>query len=161
VDNGDGTVSDLNTGLMWEQTTGTIGGTNTGDVNDVNNQYTWSSSGTAPDGTAFTSFLAILNNGISTDGGPSTPITGCFANHCDWRLPSIVELQGIVNTSDVPPIDPIFGPTQLSFGYWSTTTVANNLVVVWYMDFSDGQWMGANKALEFPASYVRAVRSGL
>ena len=49
VDNGDGTVSDLNTGLMWEQTTGTVGGTNTGDVNDVNNgPYAWSNTPHSP-----------------------------------------------------------------------------------------------------------------
>ena len=48
VDNGDGTVTDNKTGLMWEQTVGTVGGTNTGDINDVNNTYTWSSSSTAP-----------------------------------------------------------------------------------------------------------------
>ncbi|HXQ21453.1 MAG TPA: hypothetical protein VN812_07255, partial [Candidatus Acidoferrales bacterium] len=35
VDNGDGTVSDLNTGLMWEKKT------NDGSVHDESNVYTW------------------------------------------------------------------------------------------------------------------------
>jgi hypothetical protein len=78
IDNGDGTVSDLNTGLMWEKQTGTVAGTSTGRVDDVNNTYTWSGNivpntgDNLADGTAFTSFLATLNNGTSTDGGVST-----------------------------------------------------------------------------------------
>ena len=63
LDNGDGTVSDLNTGLMWEKKTGTVGGPNPSDVHDVNNTYTWSTGDNLADGTAFTAFLATLNNG--------------------------------------------------------------------------------------------------
>ena len=63
----------------------------------------------------------IGNEGATfTDGVVSTPITGCFANHCDWRLPSIVELQGIFDASApgcAPDsgqcIDPIFGPAPI------------------------------------------------
>src|SRR5262249_23941834 len=42
--------------------------------------FTWSQSGTEPDGTVFTVFLAKLND---TAGGGGN----CFAGHCDWRLP--------------------------------------------------------------------------
>ena len=165
VANGDGTVSDLNTGLMWEQTTGTVGGTNTGDVNDVNNEYRWSTGDNLADGTAFTSFLATLNNGAAPfNGGNPSPITGCFANHCDWRLPSIVELQGIVDPSapgcstGSPCIDPTFGPTQSS-DYWSATTGAGEPAGAWDVSFYNGGVSVGNKADDF--TYVRAVRSGL
>jgi len=153
VDNGDGTVSDLNTGLMWEQTTSTC----TGEVTCYINAYLWSTGGNLADGTAFTSFLATLNNGDSIYGGVSTPIMGCFANHCDWRLPSIVELQGIVNTSDSPTIDPIFGPTQSGL-YWSATTDYGYPSLAWLVDFLDGTLFGGYKPSRY---YVRAVRSGL
>lgn len=147
-------MSDLNTGLMWEKTTSTC----TGEVTCYDNFYTWApGEDNLADGTAFTSFLATLNNGASADGGVSTPITGCFANHCDWRLPSIVELQGIVNTSDSPTIDPIFGPTQ-SFYYWSATTYADGPSTAWTVYFGDGFVFLGSKASDF---YVRAVRSGL
>ena len=76
VDNGDGTVTDNQTGLMWEQMAGMAGGTNTGVLNDVNNTYAWAA--------AWTSL-----NGVS-DG---YTITGCFANYCDWRLPSVTEIR--------------------------------------------------------------------
>jgi len=172
VDNGDGTVSDLNTGLMWEQTTGTVFGTNTNKINDVNNTYTWcvnngsghcDTASDLPDGTAFTVFLATLNNGASSDG---TTITGCFANHCDWRLPSIVELFGIVDLSapgcsayTSPCIDPIFGPTQSNF-YWTATTYAGRPSTAWDVDFRTGGGLliDFNKLFTY---YVRAVRSGL
>jgi hypothetical protein len=72
VDNGDGTITDTQTGLMWEKKS------YDGSIHDVTNYYTWSSTvgGTAMDGTVFTVFLAGLN----------TP--PCFAGYCDWRLPT-------------------------------------------------------------------------
>jgi hypothetical protein len=159
VSNGDGTVSDLNTGLMWEQTTSTCNG----EVTCYNDTYTWSNSGTAPDGGAFTSFLGTLNNGA---GNPS-PITGCFANHCDWRLPSDVELQGIFDQSTpgcgffpyYPCIDPTFGPTQSSNYYWSATTFVDSTNEAWIVDFREGGVGTAGKSINY--DYVRAVRGGL
>jgi hypothetical protein len=160
IDNGDQTVSDLDTGLMWEQTDdpeGAINDTCSGsaDPSDVNNCYEWTSTGMAPDGTVFTQFLGTFNNGQSLDG---TTITGCFANYCDWRLPSVIELQGIVNTSDNPTIDPIFGPTQPNI-YWSATTAAGgNGNTAWEVDFYYGVEVYFNKGNYYPA---RAVRGGL
>jgi hypothetical protein len=167
LDNHDGTVSDLDTGLMWEKKSPA----GTGDVHDVDNLYTLSTGATtadgsilADDGTAYTMFLAVLNNGSAPyDGGHPSPVTGCFANHCDWRLPTIVELQGIVNTRYFPAIDPIFGPTQPNF-YWSITD---------YQVFPNGfshftKWLAGfngGGAVTFEiasiAEFVRAVRSGM
>ena len=80
----DGTATDYDTGLQWEQKT------DDGTVHDKDNKYSWNAvcpAGTTPDGTAFTVFLTgTLNNGMSGDG---TTTTGCFAGHCDWRLPAI------------------------------------------------------------------------
>ncbi len=159
LNNGDGTVSDLNTGLMWEMKTETAG------PDDVSNTYEWSTGDNLADGGAFTSFLAMLNNGSAPyNGGSPSPITGCFANHCDWRLPSIVELQGIVDFSapgcgsGSPCIDPTFGPTQ-SFYYWSATTIAGHPTDAWYVSFDGG--FAFNEGKTAAGLYVRAVRSGL
>lgn len=62
IDNGDGTVTDVQTGLQWEKKDDLSG------IHDKDNSYQWSSSGTAPDGDAFTVFIGTLNGGTSTDG---------------------------------------------------------------------------------------------
>ena len=42
VDNGDETITDTMTGLMWEKKTTTVGsGTSVLDARDVDNRYTW------------------------------------------------------------------------------------------------------------------------
>lgn len=74
VDNGDGTVIDRLTNLRWEQKT------EDGTIHDVNHLYTWGGS-VEPTGTAYKIFLASLNGST------------CFANACDWRLPTLAELQ--------------------------------------------------------------------
>src|SRR5262249_36846699 len=51
LDNGDGTVSDLDTGLVWEKKDNSDGTGNLSDPRDADNAYNWSASGTATDGT--------------------------------------------------------------------------------------------------------------
>jgi len=153
VDNGDDTVSDVATGLTWEKKD------DLGGIHDKDDLYAWSTTGTAPDGAAFTGFLAALNNGSSADG---TTIGGCFAGHCDWRLPTSAELQTILlepspcGTS--PCIDPIFGATQAG-DYWSTTSSMDSIPDgAWIVYFDDG---GVSIDTKIFGSYVRAVRGGM
>lgn len=154
VDNGDGTVTDVQTGLMWEQKD------DAGGIHDKDTLYAWSSSGTAPDGPAFTVFLATLNNGTSADG---TAIGGCFAGHCDWRLPTSAELQTILLApfpcGTNPCIDAVFGPTGSSF-YWSSTTTAGSATDAWVVYFDTGL-VGTFIKSFVAGVYVRAVRGGL
>ena len=163
LDNGDGTVSDLDTGLQWEQKDNLNGAAFDTDPHDADNKYTWSISGSVPDGTVYSDFLAKLNDGASTDGGAMTPITGCFASHCDWRLPSVVELQGLVDAMQGkchggtgPCIDPTLGPTQTNV-YWSASTDAGGVSSAWTVEFFLGDVSFSPKA---DGEYVRAVRGG-
>ena len=163
--NGDGTATDYDTGLMWEQKT------DDGSVHDKDNTYSWTtlSGGTKPNGTAFTDFLGMLNDGSSTYmtivAGESP--SGCFAGHCDWRMPSIGELRTIVLAPDLacdsPCIDQtVFGPTAVDNYTRSATTAPleppNEATVAWDIHFFNGGMSGGGKWL---AEYVRAVRSGL
>jgi hypothetical protein len=173
--NGDGTVTDYDTGLQWEQKT------DDGSVHDRANRYSWSttSKGATPDGTAFTSFLVALNSGAAGPSldlsqnalaaGGGTQIRGCFAGHCDWRLPSIFELWKIVDRSD-PRCDTrhacidqtAFGPTgavaNFPLVYWSVTTLADFDSAAYFVVFNGG---GLNAANKTDFNYVRAVRAAL
>ena len=157
VDNGDGTVTDNTTGLMWEKKTGTVGTPNPFDLHDVNNFYTWSVTPYySPDGTLFTVFLATLNLDASSSGSST-----CFAYHCDWRIPTIVELQGILLTpypcGTSPCIDPTFGPTPSKSAYWSSSSLAGSPSSGWHVDFNDGYVSFNDRIYVFSA---RAVRGG-
>ncbi len=105
TDNGDGTVTDNQTGLMWEeQTTQSCASA----PNCINTTYAWTLSTPYANGPLFMQFVAGLNGGDYFDPAISQfPAIGlevntnifvtaglpCFAHHCDWRLPTLPELQ--------------------------------------------------------------------
>ena len=144
VDNGDGTITDLNTRLMWEKLS------RDGGIHDYSNAYTWEE--------AFVR-IAALNSG------------GGFAGHTDWRLPNIKELQSLINyQNNAPAVSAAFNAdclpdctattcscTQADF-YWSSTTVSTNPSSAWYVVFNLGNVSISNKV---SSHHVRAVRGGV
>lgn len=165
ADNGDGTVSDALTGLMWEKK-GHLDGTpvvcaSAGacpDPHDADNTYTWSSdTPTGPPGTAFTVFLAQLNAG------------GGFAGHTDWRLPTLAELQGLVDYADatsptvVAPFDGGCSPTCDAIACSCTSTGrtwTNDLLPsivgnAWTVEFGDGNVINDTRDTTYNARAVR------
>ena len=159
VDNGDGTVTDNYTGLQWEQKNSAGGGADLTNPHDVDNAYTWSISPTgAADGTAYTDFLSRLNTCTSSDG---VTVTASFAGHCDWRLPTIAELQTILLAAypcgTSPCIDPVFGPTPAPPLYWSSTTYDAIPLHAFLVFFGDGSVVTLPKGGSIP---IRAVRGG-
>jgi hypothetical protein len=163
--NGDGTLTDNQTGLMWELQTSAC----QGEITCSTYAFNWSAS-TADDnqdGTLFTVFLATLN---SNTGSISST---CLANYCDWRIPNIIELQTIIETSApgcdpsigaAPCIDPAFGPTQPDL-YWASTTFVGTggncpsytTICAWYVGFGDATVVTNMKIYTYSA---RAVRGG-
>lgn len=154
LDNGDGTATDLNSGLQWELKT------DDGSIHDKDDVYQWStsSSGTARNGGAFVDFLGTLNDGTSS-GGATT--TGCFADRCDWRLPTIEELTDILDLTAPgcgagSPCTTIPGETGSPTSYWSSTDWSAP-GLAWGASFFDGTVVADIKPLAF---HVRAVRGG-
>lgn len=161
IDNGDGTVTDTKTGLMWEKKT------TDGSVHDVTKTFTWSTGTNDFDGTAKTAFLDKLND---VAGGGAH----CFAGYCDWRLPNedgqnppgtgpkeletILDLtQGNCGGGTGACVVPALSPTAAS-GYWSATPDAGSPGGAWAVGFSNGSMGSNDKSIDF---YVRAVRGGL
>ena len=159
--NGDGTVTDFDTALQWEQKT------EDGSIHDKSALFTWAASTShlsTADGTLFTTFLPTLNSCVDDGNTPPGTVKGGFAGHCDWRLPSVVELAAIVDTtipgcaSGAACIDEtVFGPTQ-AFVYVTGTTFGFSPTFQWYVNFADGSEDKTGKNFGL---YVRAVRSGL
>jgi len=177
VDNGDGTITDLNTGLMWEKKR-----PGTGCLNCLDDAYTWSA--------ALGDWIDRMNglNGKCAlrddedcrqdEDCPPTPdpfppdfcvFPEPFAGHRDWRVPNLRELGTLVDYGQrAPSVDPVFhsncrgGCSELvcactrPAGYWSSTTLLNSATVAWFIEFDLGRSQIATKP---GVMRVRAVRS--
>src|ERR1041385_2389055 len=145
VDNGDGTVTDHQTRLMWEkkQDLGWPGYPPLDETHAVDDRFTWGGDAYGrtcswcsygrPFGNLFYDFLTRLNRAddYSTDGGA----TIVHRTYGDWRIPNILELKGINDPSKPNCLDPIFGPVIGSGGFrtppalfWSSTIDASSPV---------------------------------
>jgi hypothetical protein len=128
VDNGDGTISDHETLLMWEKkadwddaAVNCASAAQCPDPHDADNRYNWGSGDPAlPDGTAHSVFLVQLNGTCDGDNsvacttdaecsGIGSGLCG-FAGHRDWRLPTPAELVSIVDYASTtsPAVDAAF-----------------------------------------------------
>lgn len=130
------TVSDPQTGLMWEMKQNMDDTSVAGDPNDADNSYTWSEA---------LDWMAELN-------------AQAYAGYSDWRLPTVKELASLTDLSRYPAIPVLLeNSTKLSY-YWSSTIDATSTYSAWAVSFYYGG------ALDLKTSgslyYVRAVRSG-
>ena len=150
VDNGDGTVTDPNTELIWEMKLAADGsdGGNCADGNQanrnlhcVNNVYRWSGDGSQE---TIWDWLDDVN-------------AENYAGRNDWRIPNIRELYSIVDHGrSQPTADPIFAP--INSETWSSTTPSFNATLAFLIEFNDGFSKIPDKTNAFR---VRAVRGGL
>ncbi len=154
TDNGDGTITDNTSGLMWEKKS------DDGSAHDWNNTYAWSSSSNDMNGPMVTSFLAALNSGSG------------FAGYTDWRIPNVRELQTLVDFEYASPaatIHPEFqgnctpgcSVTECSCTipdlYFSATSNRGAPENAWLVQFGTGATLWTRKTYKFA---VRAVRAG-
>ncbi len=143
LDNGNGTITDVRTGLVWEKLA------DDGTIHDRDNLFTWMN--------AFDNKVAALNASV-------------FAGFSDWRVPNYKELVSLLDLErSSPSIAPVFddsctpGCTVLDCscsalnGYWTSTTVVGTPAFGWTVEFFNG-FVTAN--LKTGSTFVRAVRGG-
>lgn len=156
-DNGDGTVTDLRTGLMWEKKCRDCGG-----LHDVRLKFRWS---------GFANKRTIWDwlDEVNRENGSG------FAGHSDWRIPNIKELvsivdygrsdpavfevfRGVPDGDDCARADDVSCFTTANGGYWSSTTFSDFPAHALTVDFAVGFVDDRIKTL---LRHVRSVRGGL
>jgi len=123
TDNGDGTVTDNLTGLMWLKNANCIATSYPGFDTD----------GTTGDGAVTwqhaLDFVAGINNGTYLN---------CGAGHTDWRLPNINELESLFNASGGGTsawLNYFQGINNVqNYYYWSSTTRAGTPDAAWVFE---------------------------
>ncbi len=132
IDNGDGTVTDNATGLMWEQKTAD------GGPQDTEITYTWK------DALAYCESLLLA--GYNDWRLPNTK-----------ELERVIDLG-----ADDPAINTAFFPNTQSGQYWTGTSCSGcHKMKAFAVDFTDGELYYGNKLRdgEHDRNYVRAVRN--
>ncbi len=154
TDNGDGTITDTNTGLMWEKK-GDNGG-----LHDKDNAYYWSGSGSV-----FQETVWDWIEDVNAEGG-----TG-LAGYNDWRIPNAKEMHTLVHFQSTPPmtfgafhvgcvpgVSALAGSCTPVANYWTSTTRAGSTSQAWSVSFYEGL-LDAGQ-IKGAALRVRAVRGG-
>ena len=115
VDNLDGTVSDTDTGLMWQRC-------NYGQTYNVNNS-------TCDGNSVQLSWQEALRGATNSE----------LVNFKDWQVPNVKELASIVEHQCVEPSinQTVFFDTQPN-NYWSSTSGVTRPDLVWVYQFDDG-----------------------
>jgi len=135
TNNGDFTVTDNATQLMWKQCS-----------EGLSNDASCSGGAASYDWTGAFAQIANLN---ATN----------FSGHNDWRVPNVKELQSITDYGQqYPAIDSSFFPNTAIAEYWTSTTYAPNTALQWILSFWDGSVYSTNSSAYDPSYYLRAVR---
>ena len=189
ADNGDGTISDLTSGLVWEKKIKLDGTADAANLHDADNCYPWGGSCATGGGQCRVDADCGVDGPCNADDC-QTPSPGGltvfkwlarlnaanFAGHNDWRMPTSQELYRIVN-----PLENAEPATSAAFKGAACGAACENLAdpacsctqpgVYWAAAGSapapDSAWMmyfycNGNLFLDLTSNrfYVRAVRGG-
>ncbi len=146
TDNGDGTITDGVTGLVWQKCSVGLGGSTC--ASGTIGVFNWYE--------ATGIYDPLLNPGPAVDACGAT-----FASHSDWRVPTDFELMSLVNYGTfAPAIDATSFPGTMPPFHWTSTTRAPSPNSAWSVDFSGGALDHYDKSVSSPYGHVRCVRGG-
>lgn len=156
-------VRDNHTGLIWEVKT------NDGGLHDKNDRYNWYN----PDSKANGGYPGYQDDdgdicyGYDASNEASYCNTHAYVERVnkqslcganDWRMPTRLELMGIVdNNSYSPAIDTQYFPQTRSSWFWSSSPNANDSRNAWSVSFGNGNVSANGKYSD--GSHVRLVRA--
>jgi hypothetical protein len=139
-------VRDNVTGLIWEIKT------TDGSVHDVGNKYYWCNSNLENPGYC---------SGDNTEGFIAILNIDKFGGFDDWRLPTIVELTTLVDSSHIDPaLNNTYFPNvpsnTIAEFFWSSNIVIGNSYNAWFCDFSGSGGIGRiSKSTKIHAIAIR------
>lgn len=173
VDNGDGSITDFASGLVWEKKCSVCA-----DLHDVANRYPWLGSCSVSATPCRRATDCGSEESCQADDDQGTGLTifewvdtlnqEAFAGAADWRVPSIEELTTLRELTTFDPAtheafhrnacadltDPACTQTRSS-NYWSDTPLAKDPDKAWDLNFDEGSIDSSDKS---GRSSVRAVR---
>ena len=139
TDNGNGTITDTTTGLVWDK---------------CSRGQVWDN--TTPPGTC--TGVASTHTWAAALAEATAANSASHRGQADWRLPNRTELESLVQINAASPaIDGTYFPATPSNWYWTSTTFAPNPVDAWLVFLNNGY---ANADSKTSSSHVRLVRSG-
>lgn len=132
VDNGDGTVTDPDTGLLWTKCI--IGRSGSHCIDGYGETMDWQQA------------LAFAE-------------TATLGGYSDWRLPTIKELHSLVDYSlDDPAIDEQFFSATPGREFWSSSPDVSDSSDAWAVSFSSGVVGTGGKRINMSVRLVRDLR---
>jgi hypothetical protein len=144
VDNGDETITDTMTGLMWEKKTSAVGsGPSSFDVREFDYRYTGD--------LAIIEYVYRLNGWLIAFANDTA-----FVRHTDWRIPTMQELQSIVEPAAPGRINAAFGANAPASYWTSSKRLFGPTAVPWYVSFGPEIPVYVGQPFSF---HVRAVRN--
>jgi formylglycine-generating enzyme required for sulfatase activity len=150
-------VRDNITGLIWENKT------NDSSIHDGTKTFTWCDTNTATNGgNQGICGTGTGNAATDTEAYIKALNDATFGGFSDWRLPSVKELESIVDLSKYSPaINTAWFPNTVPSYYWSSTTYAYYVDYAWWVSFNYGYVSADDKANAYAVRAVRGVQSGL
>ncbi len=127
-------VKDNVTGLVWE------GKPDDGGLRDKDNTYTNLGNGQSGDASAYVTAVNAMK----------------LCGYSDWRLPTVSELQGIVDYSTYnPSINTTWFPNTKNTYYWTSDVVSDSNANAWTVPFTEGHFIPSTRSTPQAVRLVR------